>query len=633
MNQIDKLREIVQYAYHHTAFYHRLYDRFSVDISNLNSVEELPVVKPQDLIDFPYEFKSDETLYKAVMTSGTVSQQKILFRTVLDFEQSVQNECLFLKWAGITANDTVCIVQPFGINGYGELTLEACRKMGIFAIPLGSADDAELARAVAQFSPTVLDISPSRLFTFLQSYKPQKIRLAMTAGEPITPDFKAKIKKKYGIDVINQYGATELDCLAAEKKAEEGLFLVQDSYIFETLHHQLTVTSLYHKGTPLIRYQLGDLAEISGEKISVYGRPSSVTLYDGIILESFQINKIIRKYNGSFWQCLIYPKNKHICVDLRIIGNSKADTASIKEEFINSQDFSDVIKSGKILFSCQAVSSFIGEERKKKNFIDARNCTDAMRVQLIQNRCFEAFYFSLPPVTAKFTETLFSTLEDTEIEIEILIDLCFYVIHFWTQKARKTGQNLLHYCYRKNSELTLRKAIQQACSPDWEAREEAAKIISVILNSEGERLTAWIRQNISGKDENIRRAFLVAIKYSAEYTHDITIQEKLLDFMDLYLYDNSKYVKKSFASFTIGDGFLNVCPDLVEKKINQWLKLNDNYVNCIIIRIFKSSGGAHTLPLWKKYLSVFSDNPDKSVQKALQATERYLNERISKREG
>lgn len=627
---IFKLRKIVQYAYYHTAFYKQLYDSFNIDIINFDSIETLPVVRPQDLIDFPYDFKSDEPLYKTVMTSGSVSQPKILFRTISDFEKSVQNECLFLKWAGITSKDIVCIVQPFGINGYGELTLEACKKMGIFAIPLGNANNKEIVSAIEIFSPTVLDISPSRLFTFLQTYKKQdyQIRLAMTAGESITPSFKSKIKKKYGIDIINQYGSTELDCLAAEIVGKEGLHMVQDSYIFETLNHQLIVTSLYHKGTPLIRYQLGDLVEISNETISILGRPSSITLYDGIILESFQINKVIRKYNGLFWQCLIYWKNKILCVNLRVIDVSKENIDSIKEEFIDSQDFSDLIKSGEIIFSCQVVSSFIGNSRKKKDFIDARSCTDTMRIQLIQNRCFEAFYFSLPPTTTKFLETFVFQLG--KVDLETLIDLGFYVIHFWTQKARKLGQVILQYCYQKNSEYTLKKSLLQASSPDWEIREEAAKIISIIINNQFPSFPVWIQNNISSKDENIRRAFLVAIKYSVEYTNDAIIHEKLLNFMDFYIHDKSKYVKKSFASFTIGDGFLNMCPNLVEKKIDQWLKINDNHVQCSIIRIFKSSGGIKTWPLAEKYLSIFVNNPDYSIQKALKATNQYLNQRIKK---
>jgi tRNA-dihydrouridine synthase B len=304
--QLSALKYIVSYAYEHTLFYKKLYN--NIDISSLSSIEELPIVTTELLKKYPHEFKTDEPIYKVVMTSGTLSNPKILYRTQQDFEKSVDNECLLLNWAGIQKNDIVCIIQPFGINGYGELTLEACKKLGIFAIPLGDVQDDIVLAAIKTFSPTVLDISPSRLLTILPKIKPEKnfIRLAMVAGECITPNFKSNIFRKYGIQIINQYGSTELDGLAAEKINEEGLHLIPNSFIFEIVDDQIVVTSLYHKGTPLIRYMLGDIATINNNIIEVCGRNASIQLMDGIILEQSIIDNIVAKYNGLFWQCILY---------------------------------------------------------------------------------------------------------------------------------------------------------------------------------------------------------------------------------------------------------------------------------------------------------------------------------------
>lgn len=619
-----KLSQIIKYAYHHTTFYRNLYDSHSIDISQITSLEQLPIVTPQNLLDSPFEFKSDESVYKVSMTSGTQSRPKVVFRTISDFEESVQNECLFLNWAGVTQSDSVCIIQPFGINGYGEITLEACKRLGIFAIPIGDLSNSEVISAINYFSPSVLDITPSKLFSLLQSHNIHidKLRLAMVAGESIHPAFRFEIQNRYGIEIVNQYGSTEFDCIAAEKVGTQGLQILLNDFIFEIIDNNLIITSLYHKGTPLIRYQIGDKAILNGDYITILGRDSSLSLHDGIILESSQINDVVIRNGGLFWQCLVYIEQRTLCVDLRVICNSSTDIESIYKEIKFSLDFIDLIETGEIQFNCTKVDRLIGDGRKQKHFVDARSCTDDLRIALICSHCFEAFYFSLPPVTDRYIRSFICKISD--ISIQILLELSIYIIHFWTTKARKLGKEILALCYKSNLKVTLSNLSDLAISDNWEIREEAAKVISCLLLAEFQSILPWIKENCLNKNENIRRAILVGIKFAAEYSTNESDRSQLLDFMDNYLFDTSQYVAKSFASFTIGDGFLNVCPKLVELKLDSWLLMNDCHVNCIIIRVFKSSGGVNNWPLAKKYLTIFSQSSDPKTIQALTATKNYL---------
>ena len=576
--QLSALKYIVSYAYEHTLFYKKLYN--NIDISSLSSIEELPIVTTEFLKKYPHEFKTDEPVYKVVMTSGTLSNPKILYRTQQDFEKSVDNECLLLNWAGIQKNDIVCIIQPFGINGYGELTLEACKKLGIFAVPLGDVQDDIVLAAIKTFSPTVLDISPSRLLTILSKIKPEEnsIRLAMVAGEHITPNFKSNIFRKYGIQIINQYGSTELDGLAAEKLNEEGLHLIPNSFIFEIVDDQIVVTSLYHKGTPLIRYMLGDIATINNNIIEVCGRNASIQLIDGIILEQSIIDSIVAKYNGLFWQCILYNNKNTLCIEFRIFG-------------------------------------------------DTSNYSETISFELLKANCFEAYYYSLPRLTSSNIEKVISTYN--LIDTNKLVDIGIFITHFWNERTWKLCPRIFHYCYNRNSKLLLKKCLEMAVNSDWEVREEAAKVIAIIVMNEFDRIDNWLNQCITSNNENIRRAILLSLKYCVEYDSDYSRREKLLSYMDLFLFDTSTYVKKSFDSFTIGDGFLNVCPELVEIKFDYWCTLNNERVACSVIRAFKSSGGVKSWPLAKKYLDYYRSANSSSIQKALTATSNYLKKRIN----
>ena len=627
-HQLTAIKEIVSYAYHHTTYYKCLYDSMHIDIDSISCIEELPIISSQDLRNNPHEFKTDESIYKVVMTSGTTSNPKILYRTNEDFQKSVSNECIFLKWANITSRDRVCIVQPFGINGYGELTMEACRQLGIFVVPIGDVSDEIVLSAIRTFSPTVLDISPSRLISLLPYLEKENasIRIAMVAGERISSSFKDEVMAKYGISVVNQYGSTELDCLAAEKYNEDGMFLLSDSFIFEIVDRQLIVTSLYHKGTPLIRYLLGDIADIKNNRIYILGRNSSIQITDGIILDQSNIDEIVERYHGLYWQCVIYSYKKILHLLFYIYGDNCIDLNGLQNEFINSFDFEDLVEQNKVRIRCESTKSLIGGARKASKFYDARTFSTEVCFELLKFGCIDAFYCGLPRLTASNVEKLFSKFNS--IDTERLIELGIFITHFWDSRSWKLGPRLLHYCYVRDSKLLLNICIKMAKSLDWGEREEAAKVIAIVIINEFESIMPWINKGISSENENVRRAFLIAIKYCVEYD---TFQERrviYVSFLDNFLFDTSAYVKKSFDSFTIGDGFLNICPDLVKEKLDEWISRNDERINCTVIRVFKSSGGVSTWPLGKKYIELFSNSDSYYIQKALKATLNYLKGRV-----
>lgn len=434
-SNIGRLRDIVEYAYNHTKFYKQLYDNMGIQIENILSLEQLPIITPDDLREHPFDFKSDDPIFKTVVTSGTTSTPKILFRTKEDFEHSVENECILLRKAGITQRDIVCIVQPFGINGYGELTLEACKKMGIPTIPIGDIDDENVIWAIDTFKPTVLDITPSRLASIISKIKDSHIRIAMIAGEKVNDAYKRYYQKKYQIRLINQYGSTELDGLAGESTYDNGLELISKDFLFEIVDGELVVTSLYHHGSPLIRYKLGDFVSISDNHIHIHGRNSSIQLYDGVILDSASIDEIINRYDCLSWQSVIYHRKKQLCFDLYLIGAEESLCNTVYSFVANSLDFADLVSNETIDFKCLCIDDYIGSSRKKISFIDTRNCSDNTVVDLVKAYCFEAFYYSLPPLTNRKLESLLSKL--SVIDITILTDLGIYITRFWNRRARK----------------------------------------------------------------------------------------------------------------------------------------------------------------------------------------------------
>jgi len=102
----------------------------------------------------------------------------------------------------------------------------------------------------------------------LQSVCPS-LRYCMVTSEMLFPSDKALIEQSFGVPVINEYGASEMDLIAFTNRAGD-FQLNQETILVEVLNDlgepcefdtpgRLVLTSLYNKAHPMIRYEIGDI--------------------------------------------------------------------------------------------------------------------------------------------------------------------------------------------------------------------------------------------------------------------------------------------------------------------------------------------------------------------------------------
>lgn len=322
----DKFCEIACFAYEHSPFYRYFYDSHNINPYNVSLPEELPLVSQIDLIQNGLKFRTDLPVFRVTASSGTTGNPKIMFRTEEDFNHSVNNQIQLMKWCGVESSDIVGICHYFGLWGYRELTQESTRKLGGIAVPIGMLSNTITLQLLKKFGVTVLDITPSHLYKLLVLSQNQPfperppIRCIMVAGEPITPRVRQLAWEIWGATVFEQYGSEETDGLGGENEPGKGFNLFHDDYLFELfdLEHldekkqykRLVITSFYHKGTPLIRYQIDDifLVDRESDRIRVVGRVGEyLNLFDGVLLYPFHITKALDSLNIHYddWQCVL----------------------------------------------------------------------------------------------------------------------------------------------------------------------------------------------------------------------------------------------------------------------------------------------------------------------------------------
>ena len=338
------------------------------------------------------------------------------------------------------------------------------------------------------------------------------------------------------------------------------------------------------------------------------------------------------KKNTSLWQCLVSQNSSCVILDILFssfeVNNSDDAEKTLKKQIEDSIDIYSYCQAREVSVRCHLTDKFLtGQGRKFQHYFDLRIFSESKFCELVSIGLFELAFSLIPsPATNNVRNKVIRSL--TNIPFQTKYSFAKFLTKIWTKKARGIGDFIFADCASSNRKYVIADLQSIAMDEDWEVREEAAKLYSIFLISDFSKNFHWISANLRSTKENLRRAALLGMKYASLKISDVQKLKKLVDALDCCLFDTSKYVKKSFDSFTIGDGFLNRCPDLVEKKLEKWFKLNNPHVDAIILRTFMSSGGTRTWPLARKFLVRYSTSTDLEVVRAFRNTCKYLEVRI-----
>lgn len=319
--------ELVRWAARECPFYRSLYARCGVDLERINHHNDLrllPIVTPQDLSAHGDDLRATAApVYRVTCSSGTIHAPKVLYRTEADSEESTAVMCRLFGLAGLQAGDKLWIGQPFDLAHLGFLCMDACRRMGVLAIPGGlSVTDECMLAGLRRHRPSALFTSPSRalqLAALLESTQqgPWPLRRILLAGEPCRSEQAARIQAAFTTAPRLLYGSEETDGLGGSCGEGDGLHFMDDRFHLDLVVTggdelvtpgevgEAVITSLYSEGTPLIRYRLGDLVQFlpgpcscgaPWPRIQIMGRADQTFfLYDGIKLHGYQVRSALAR--------------------------------------------------------------------------------------------------------------------------------------------------------------------------------------------------------------------------------------------------------------------------------------------------------------------------------------------------
>jgi len=236
------------------------------DLQTPDALSALPIMERADVAERLDEIASTGTPVRRrheLRTSGSSGVPLKIW--VGDRERSVRQALqLRARWlAGRRPLQREAIVGSHVPGGHRQRRAAFSRSLYLSALE----PPCEIAAALRAFAPDYLVAFPSTLAE-LGEDPGVAPKLITTGAEVLEPQVRRLLERRFAAPVRDIYGAIETGLLAFQCAAGDGYHLNDDEIHFEWLPcegreddglHELVVTPLFARATPLVRYRLGDL--------------------------------------------------------------------------------------------------------------------------------------------------------------------------------------------------------------------------------------------------------------------------------------------------------------------------------------------------------------------------------------
>ena len=278
--QIDRIKEIIDYAKNNSIFYKEyLKDINTDDISTLKDLKYIPLTYSKNVVDFSNKFLCVPQKYVkrivTLKTSGTTGDGKRVFFTEGDLNMTVDFFTHGFK-AMVNENDRVMIMMPGNVYGsVGDIIKKSLDKLNVKNFIYGVLKDSDdAAEFIAENNINALVALPMQAM-YLSRVKEDvfvnNIDKLMLSADYVPEVLIKKLKIEYNCQVFTHYGLTETGYgCAVECSQQDGYHIRENDIYLEIINPdtgqvlddgnwgEIVITTLKRKAMPLIRYRTGD---------------------------------------------------------------------------------------------------------------------------------------------------------------------------------------------------------------------------------------------------------------------------------------------------------------------------------------------------------------------------------------
>jgi phenylacetate-coenzyme A ligase PaaK-like adenylate-forming protein len=285
--QQQKFLKLAQFAAEHSPYYRRVIREHGIDVRHCRP-EDFPVLTKPLLIEYFDEIVTDRAITKAKIAGflehSTDPSDLLLGKyTVIHTSGSSgtvgyyvysQSELVAGLAASTRANglhwrQTVAYVGATHGHFAGVTMLNMAKKLPLLYKQVQlfdiNAPFAETIEAINEQQPMVLGGYAFALRKLAEAQRQGSLRITpaiiQSGGEPLSTADKDYIQTVFGAPVVNVYASSEHLLMGLGRDSFGGMYLMEDSLVFELQPAGARITNLYNYTLPLIRYQMSDHLE------------------------------------------------------------------------------------------------------------------------------------------------------------------------------------------------------------------------------------------------------------------------------------------------------------------------------------------------------------------------------------
>ncbi|WP_174616063.1 DNA alkylation repair protein [Virgibacillus ihumii] len=221
------------------------------------------------------------------------------------------------------------------------------------------------------------------------------------------------------------------------------------------------------------------------------------------------------------------------------------------------------------------------------------------------------------PKTAVKNKAVKAVLTEVNTKQEIL-DIAVGLADTNDSAAKEIAAHLLGKVYEINPVHVSEKLRILADDENWEVREWAAGACGDILSNYFGSFYNEMMNWTADKSGNVRRAAALAAKYAGK-TRNREYAEPLLDLVEQLLTDSDSYVKKNLGQFAIGDGLLRYYPESTLARLDNWIKMDDEYARWNVAKIFSAAEGMKHICECKDVFQILLEDDRNKVKRAVKS--------------
>lgn len=294
--QNRKLRTLLHFAWEHSAFYRRTFEKAGITEEQLDSLplsafptidktvlmehfDELitvPDLHQEDLRKFDAEHEADRKpylgKYHVVHSSGSTGKPGYFL-----YDEGAWHTMLLGIIRGALWNMTIPQILKLLAGRPRIIYIAATDGRYGGAMAVGDGIDGVGAKQmyldiktplddwidnVRKFQPNIIIGYPSAIKILAELVAEGKVQVqikrVISCGEPLSSGLRKFLEKNFHCPVINIYGASESLALGVETGVEDGMLLFDDLNFIEVDNGVMYLTCLYNFAQPLIRYRISD---------------------------------------------------------------------------------------------------------------------------------------------------------------------------------------------------------------------------------------------------------------------------------------------------------------------------------------------------------------------------------------